>query len=77
MSSRRRITKKFWNKVLWLTLVYIVIVPVIFYILDKSSVNEELKTAPFQFILKMTGIAIGISLVISFWGHRDPELRKY
>jgi hypothetical protein len=77
MSSRRRITKKFWNKVFWLTLVYIVIVPVIFYILDKSSVNEELKTAPIQFIFKMAGIALGISLVISFWGHRDPELRKY
>jgi hypothetical protein len=77
MSSRRRINKKFWIKVFRLTLVYLVIVPVIFYILDKTSVSEDLKTAPFLFVLKMAGIAFGISLIISFWGHRDPELRKY
>lgn len=77
MSSRRRINKKFWKRVFRLTLIYIIIIPVIFYLLDRSSVNEDLKKAPFEFILKMAGIAFGISLIISFWGHRDPELRKY
>jgi hypothetical protein len=77
MSSRRRANKKFWNKVFRLTLIYILIVPVIFYLLDKSSVTNDLKTTPVSFVLKMAGIAFGISLIISFWGHRDPELRKY
>jgi hypothetical protein len=77
MSSRRRTNKKFWNKVFRLTLIYLLIVPVIFYLLDQSSVSSELKKTPVIFLLKMAGIAFGISLIISFWGHRDPELRKY
>ena len=77
MSTRRRVNRKFWIKVFRLTLIYLIIVPVVFYLLDKSSVSLDLKTAPVSFILKMAGIAFGISLIISFWGHRDPELRKY
>ncbi len=77
MSTRRRVNRKFWIKVFRLTLMYLIIVPVVFYLLDKSSVSLDLKTAPVSFILKMAGIAFGISLIISFWGHRDPELRKY
>ena len=77
MSTRRRINRKFWNRVFRLTLIYLIIVPAVFYFLDKTSVSTELKTAPVEFILKMSGIAFGISLIISFWGHRDPELRKY
>mgnify|MGYP001168769702 FL=1 len=77
MSTRRRVNRKFWTKVFRLTLIYLIIVPVVFYLLDKSSVSLDLKTAPVSFILKMAGIAFGISLIISFWGHRDPELRKY
>ncbi len=77
MSSRRRANRKFWNRVFRLTLIYLIIVPIIFYLLDKTSVSQELKTAPIEFIAKMAGIAFAISLVISFWGHRDPELRKY
>jgi hypothetical protein len=77
MSTRRRTIKKFWNRVFRLTLIYLIIVPIVFYFLDKSSVSAELKTAPVELVLKMAGIAFGISLIISFWGHRDPELRKY
>jgi hypothetical protein len=77
MSSRRRANKKFWSKVVRLTLIYLLIVPVIFYLLDKSSVSSDLKNEPVRFILKMAGIAFGISLIISFWGQRDPELRKH
>lgn len=77
MSTRRRTNKKFWNRVFRLTLIYLIIVPIVFYFLDKSSVTAELKNTPIEFIFKMTGIAFGISLIISFWGHRDPELRKY
>ncbi len=77
MSTRRRTNRKFWNKVFRLTLIYLIVVPVVFYFLDKSSVNTELKNAPVGFIFKITGIAFAISLIISFWGHRDPELRQY
>ncbi len=77
MTNRRRTNKKFWIRVLRLTLIYLIIVPIVFFFLDKSSFTNELKSAPLELILKMAGIAFGISLVISFWGHRDPELRKY
>ena len=77
MSTRRRANRKFWNRVFRLTLIYLVIVPIVFYFLDKNNLQSEFKTAPFGLILKVAGIAFGISLVMSFWGHRDPELRKY
>lgn len=77
MSTRRRANRKFWNRVFRLTLIYLVIVPIIFYFLDKTSFQNDLKTTPVTLLLKMSGIAFGISLVMSFWGHRDPELRKY
>ncbi len=77
MSTRRRAIRKFWNRVFRLTLIYLVIVPIVFYFLDKNNLQSEFKTAPFGLILKVAGIAFGISLVMSFWGHRDPELRKY
>ena len=77
MSSRRRANKKFWNKVFRLFLLYLVIVPLIFLILDRSTVYQEVKEDTLVFILKMAGIALGIALIISFWSNRDPELRKY
>lgn len=77
MSTRRRAIRKFWNRVFRLTLIYLVIVPIVLYFLDKNNLQSEFKTAPFGLILKVAGIAFGISLVMSFWGHRDPELRKY
>lgn len=77
MSTRRRANRKFWNRVFRLTLIYLVIVPIVFYFLDKTSFQNDLKTTPVTLLFKMSGIAFGISLVMSFWGHRDPELRKY
>ncbi len=77
MSSRRRANKKFWNKVFRLFLLYLVLVPLIFLILDRSTVYQEVKEDTLVFILKMAGIALGIALIISFWSNRDPELRKY
>ena len=77
MSSRRRANKKFWNKVFRLFLLYLVLVPLIFIILDRSTVYQEVREDTLVFILKMAGIALGIALIISFWSNRDPELRKY
>ena len=77
MSSRRRATKKFWNKVFRFFLLYLVLVPLIFLILDRSTVYQEVREDTFLFILKMAGIALAIALIISFWSNRDPELRKY
>ena len=77
MSSRRRANKKFWNKVFRLFLLYLVLVPLIFLILDRSTGYQEVKEDTLVFILKMAGIALGIALIISFWSNRDPELRKY
>jgi len=77
MSSRRRANKKFWNKVFRLFLLYLVLVPLLFLLLDRSTVYQEVREDTFVFILKMAGIALGIALIISFWSNRDPELRKY
>ncbi|HNR15891.1 MAG TPA: hypothetical protein PKG90_04395 [Chitinophagaceae bacterium] len=77
MSSRRRANKKFWNKVFRLFLLYLVLVPLIFLILDRSTVYQEVREDILVFILKVAGIALGIALIISFWSNRDPELRKY
>lgn len=77
MSKRRRTNKKLMTKLFRLFLLYIVIVPLVFFLLDKSNTLDSLKTAPWEFILKVSGIALAIALILSFWGHRDPELRKY
>lgn len=77
MSSRHRTNRKFWNKVFRYFLIYLIVVPLIYFFLDHSSLIAEIKSEPFLFILKIAGIALGISLVISFWGQRDPELRKW
>lgn len=77
MSSRRRANKKFWNKVFRLFLLYLVLVPLIFLILDRSTVYQEVREDTLVFILKVAGIALGIALIISFWSNRDPELREY
>lgn len=77
MSNRRRTKRSIRNKVFRLFLLYIILVPLVFFLLDKSNTLESLKNDTGLFILKMTGIALGISVILSFWGHRDPELRKY
>jgi len=77
MSSQRRANKKFWNKVFRLFLLYLVLVPLIFLLLDRSTVNQEVREDSLVIILKIAGIALGIALIMSFWSNRDPELRKY
>lgn len=77
MSNRRRTKRSIRNKVFRLFLLYIILVPLVFFLLDKSNTLESLKNETWLFILKMAGIALGISVILSFWGHRDPELRKY
>ncbi|MBE2230918.1 MAG: hypothetical protein IAE96_09760 [Chitinophagaceae bacterium] len=77
MTNRQRSSKKFRIKVIRFFLIYLLLIPLVLYLLDKNMVTDELKSAPVLFTLKMAGIALGISLVISFWGQRDPELRKW
>ena len=77
MTNRPRSSKKFRNKVILFFFIYLLIIPLVLYLFDKTMVTEELKSAPFPFILKMAGAAMGISLIMNFWGRRDPELRKW
>lgn len=77
MTNRQRSSKKFRNKVTRFFFIYLLLIPLVLYLLDKNMVTDELKSAPVLFTFKMAGIALGISLVISFWGQRDPELRKW
>jgi len=77
MSSRRRTNKKFWNRVFLSFLLYSIVVPLIYLLLDRQHLINGFKEDPWLVILKITGIALGISLVMNFWGPRDPELRKY
>ncbi len=77
MSSRARATRRFWRSVLQLFLVYLVIIPVIFFLLDQDTFLKWFREEPVLFPLELAGVAMGISLLISFWSRRDPELRKW
>jgi len=77
MSSRRHANKKFWNKFFRLFLLYLVLVPLIFLLLDRSTIYQEVRKDSLVFILKIAGIVLGIAMIISFWSNRDPELREY
>lgn len=75
--SNRRSRKKFWNSVLQLSFIYLIIIPAVFYILDNPLMLKLVKQDPFLFMLEITGAAISIALIISFWSKRDPELKKW
>jgi hypothetical protein len=78
MSRRtRRANKKFWRKVMQLTLVYLAIIPLVFFILDQDDFNKFLRREPFWFPVQIMSVAFAIGLVIAYWGRRDPELQKW
>lgn len=72
-----RRTKKFFKSFFILFLIYIIIVPAVFFLLDSDTIVENLGTKPVSFVLKMVGIATSIALVISFWLSRDPEMKEW
>lgn len=72
-----RRTKKLLKSFLKLFLIYIIIVPLVFFLLDGDTITSKLEKKPFSFILEMTGIAAGIALVISLWMSRDPEMKEW
>lgn len=75
MSNRR--AKKFLKSVLKLFLIYLIVVPAIYFILDSESFKEHFNDDPFIFILILTGIALGIALILTFWLRRDPEMKEW
>ena len=75
MKSRQN--KKFFKSVLKLFLIYLIAVPAVYFILDSESFKEHLKEDPAIFILIIAGIALGISLVLTFWLRRDPEMNEW
>lgn len=77
MPSRNRSTRKFWKSVIQLFLIYLIIFPVLFYILDQQTLLRLLKKDPGLFIFEMAGIPMAIAMIISYWTKSDPELRKW
>lgn len=77
MSSRIRARKKFWRSVLQLFVLYAVLIPVVFYILDTQTFSRLFRKDPVLFCFELAGAAFGISLIINFWSKRDPELQKW
>ena len=75
MNSRRN--KKFLRSVLKLFLIYLVVVPLIYFILDSESFKEHFNDDPFIFILILTGIALGIAFILTLWLRRDPEMKEW
>ena len=76
MSISRR-SRKFWKSVIIIFLIYFLIVPAVYFILDSATVIKSIKGYPFRFILEMAGIALGIALILALWTSRDPELKKW
>jgi uncharacterized protein YjeT (DUF2065 family) len=77
MSNRKRAAKKFWKSVFQLSLIYMLIIPGIFYLLDPNTFLKLARKDIFLFCLQMAGAAVGIALIISYWSRRDPELREW
>lgn len=76
MPGHRR-SRKFWKSLLVFFLIYFIVVPAIYYILDPDVVVRYFKDDPGLFILKMAGIAMGIALILTIWTRRDPELKRW
>jgi hypothetical protein len=77
MSSRSRTQKKFWKSVFQLFIIYIIIIPILFYILDQQTFLKLLRKDTDLFILEMVGIPLAIAMVISYWTKSDPELKRW
>jgi hypothetical protein len=77
MSSRTRSKKRFWRTVCQLSLIYAIIIPVVFYLFDQDTFLKLANKDIALFILEIAGAAFGIAYIISFWGRRDPELGKW
>jgi len=69
--------KKFWRKVLVLFCIYLFIAPIVYFLLDAKTASADFRKDPGMFILKMTGIALGISLIINLWFRQDKRLRSW
>jgi ABC-type spermidine/putrescine transport system permease subunit II len=77
MSSRTRSRRRFRRSVFQLFLLYAVIIPVIFYALDKQTFLRLARRDTFLFCIELAGAAFIIALIISTWSKRDPELQKW
>ncbi|MBK6937725.1 MAG: hypothetical protein IPH18_13200 [Chitinophagaceae bacterium] len=75
MMNRR--TKKFWRLVAKLFLIYIILVPAVFLIFDYKTVSAKFNDDAWSIIIKMSGIALSIALIISLWMSRDPEMKEW
>lgn len=77
MSSPSRSRKRFWRSVFQMFLLYAAIIPVVFYVLDKQTFLRLARRDTFLFCIELAGAAFIISLIISTWSKRDPELQKW
>jgi hypothetical protein len=69
--------KKFWEKVLRMFVIYLFVIPVVFFIFDSKQASANFRKDAFMFILKMIGIALAISLLINLWFKEDKKLRNW
>jgi hypothetical protein len=77
MSRRNRAIKRFWKSVFQLFIIYTIVIPAAFYILNQDSFLKLAQENISLFLLEMCGISLGISFIISLWSKRDPELREW
>lgn len=77
MSNRIRARRRFWRSTGLMFLIYAVVIPAIFFILDRETFVRLFRKEPLLFPLELAGAAFGISLIITAWTHRDPELQKW
>lgn len=75
--SRTRAKKKYWKSILRMFVLYAVIIPLVYFLLDSKLFVDDFTDDPFWFVVKLLGAAFAISYVINTWLLRDPELRRW
>ncbi len=73
MTSRDSSRRKYYKSVIFLFFAYLILVPAVFYLLEPYRFLSEIADDIIMFVLKISGIALVISLLISNWIKSDPE----
>jgi cytochrome bd-type quinol oxidase subunit 2 len=74
MKSRRTNTR-FRRSLLNLFFIYLVLIPTVFFLMDRDLIIELYQDDPLLFIAEMIGAALALSFILSYIAKKDRQLR--